>query len=90
LLLVVDAAPMLIATFPPDSQATAVVGANPMLARLFTSFLNTEYYLVRLSNKHPRLVRDLLEEVLEPEDRERYANILRFLDQAASTASQVE
>jgi sugar-specific transcriptional regulator TrmB len=90
LLLVADNALMLIATLPPDTQATAVVSANPILARLFTAFLNTEYYLVRLSNKHPHLIRDLLDEVLEPEDRERYANILRFLDQTAAATGQVE
>jgi sugar-specific transcriptional regulator TrmB len=90
LLLVVDAAPLLIATFPPEAQATGVVSANPMLARLFTAFLNTEYYLVRLSNTHPKLMRDLLDEVLEPDDRERYASVLRFLDRAASAVHRDE
>ena len=51
-----------------------------------SAFLNTEYYLVRLSNQHPALVGQMLEEVLEPEDRERYAGILRFLDHQARAA----
>jgi predicted ATPase len=57
---------------------------NRILAQLFSAFLNTEYYLVRLSNTNPTLVRDLLSQVLEPEDRERFARILQFLDQQAT------
>lgn len=83
LIVVADTAPLLIATFPPDVRATAVLTENPLLTRLLSAFLNTEYYLVRLSNQHPALVRQMLEEILEPEDRERYAGILRFLDQQA-------
>jgi HTH-type transcriptional regulator, sugar sensing transcriptional regulator len=83
LIVVADTAPLLIATFPPDARATAVLTENPLLTRLLSAFLNTEYYLVRLSNQHPALVGQMLEEVLEPEDRERYAGILRFLDQQA-------
>ena len=41
----------------------------------------TEYYLVRLSNQNPALGRELLSQVQEPEDRERYAHILDFLEQ---------
>jgi sugar-specific transcriptional regulator TrmB len=81
LMVIADSAPVLIATFPPDTKATAVLTENQILARLLSAFLNTEYYIVRLSNKNPALVGDMLSQVLEPEDRERYADILRFLDQ---------
>jgi sugar-specific transcriptional regulator TrmB len=85
LLLIADAATALIATFAPDAGATAVVTANPILSRLFSAFLNTEYYLVRISNAHPALVGRLLSEILEPEDRDRYGRILHFLAQQAAT-----
>ena len=81
LIALADTAPVLMATFAPEARATAVLTENPLLARLLSAFLNTEYYLVRLSNQHPALVGQLLEEILEPEDRERYAGIFRFLDQ---------
>jgi sugar-specific transcriptional regulator TrmB len=81
LIVVADTASLLIATFPLDARATAVLTENPLLTRLLSAFLNTEYYLVRLSNRHPALVGQMLEEILEPEDRERYAGILRFFDQ---------
>ena len=84
LLVVADSAPVLIATFPPDARASAVLTANPILARLLSAFLNTEFYLVRLSNRHPKLVGEMLLQVLEPEDRERYAGVLRFLEQLAA------
>ncbi len=86
LIVVADRAPLLIATFPPDVRATAVLTENPLLTRLLSAFLNTEYYLVRVSNQHPALIGQMLEEVLEPEDRERYASILRFLDHQAQSA----
>ena len=84
LIVIADTAPVLIATFPPEARATAVFTENQILARLLSAFLNTEYYIVRLSNKHPALVGEMLSQVLEPEDRERYARILRFLDQQAA------
>jgi HTH-type transcriptional regulator, sugar sensing transcriptional regulator len=87
LILVADQAHVLTATFPPGARATAVFTDNQMLARLFSAFLNTEYYLVRLSNQNPALARELLSQVLEPEDRERYAHILDFLEQ--QTAEQI-
>jgi sugar-specific transcriptional regulator TrmB len=88
LLIIADVASALIATFPPDASATAVSTDNRILTRLFSAFLNTEYYLVRLSNAHPALVGQLLAEVLEPEDRDRYAGILDALArQAASEAA---
>lgn len=83
LIVIVDTAPVLIATFPPDVRATAVLTENPIMARLLLAFLNTEYYIVRLSNQNPELVGELLSQVLEPEDRPRYAHILNFLDQHA-------
>ncbi len=84
LIVIADSAPSLVATFPPDASATAVLTENPILARLLSAFLNTEYYIVRLSNKNPALVGELLSQVLEPADRARYARILRFLDQQAA------
>lgn len=85
-IIIADTAPVLIATFPPDVRATAVLTENPLLARLLLAFLNTEYYIVRLSNQNPELVGELLSQVLEPEDRARYANILYFLDHQARSA----
>ncbi|RAQ94105.1 TrmB family transcriptional regulator [Thermogemmatispora tikiterensis] len=86
LIVIADAAPLLMATFAPDTQATAVLTENPLLARLLSAFLNTEYYLVRAANRHPALVGQILEEVLEPEDRERYASIVRFFQRRARSA----
>lgn len=86
LILVADQAHVLTATFPAGARATAVFTDNPILARLLSAFLNTEYYLVRLSNQNPALARELLSQVLEPEDRERYAHVLDFLEQ--QTAEQ--
>jgi len=83
LIVIVDTAPVLIATFPPDVKATAVLTENPILARLLLAFLNTEYYIVRLSNQNPELVSEMISQVLEPEDRPRYAHVLNFLDQQA-------
>jgi hypothetical protein len=80
LLIIADTLPVLIATFPPDLSATAVLTQNPILARLLMAFLNTEYYIVRLSNQNPQLIGEMLSQVLEPEDRPRYAHILSFLD----------
>lgn len=88
LIVIADAAPLLIATFPPDARATAVLTENPILARLLSAFLNTEYYLVRLSNQHPALVGEMLAQVLEPEDRERFDRILRFLDRETQERDQ--
>ena len=84
LIVVTDQAHVLLATFAPGAISTAVSMDNRILAQLFSAFLNTEYYLVRLSNTNPTLVRDLLSQVLEPEDRERFARILQFLDQQAT------
>jgi sugar-specific transcriptional regulator TrmB len=84
LLVVADTSAVLLATFPPDTPATGVYSENPILARVLTAFLNTEYYLVRVSNSHPELIGELLDQVLEPEDRERYAHVLRFLGQLAT------
>jgi HTH-type transcriptional regulator, sugar sensing transcriptional regulator len=86
LLIIADTVPVLLATFPPDASATAVLTENPLLARLLSAFLNTEYYLVRLSNQNPALVGEMLSQVLETEDRERYAGVLHFLDQQARSA----
>ncbi len=83
LMVIADTALVLIATFPPDLSATAVLTENPILARLLLAFLNTEYYIVRLSNRNPELVGKMLSQVLEEEDRPRYARILSFLDQQA-------
>jgi sugar-specific transcriptional regulator TrmB len=83
LVVIADTASLLMATFAPDAQATAVLTENPLLVRLHSAFLNTEYYLVRAANRHPALVGQMLEEVLEPEDRERYASIIRFFQRRA-------
>jgi HTH-type transcriptional regulator, sugar sensing transcriptional regulator len=88
LILVADQAHVLTATFPPGARATAVFTDNPMLARLLSAFLNIEYYLVRLANQNPALARELLSQVLEPEDRERYAHVLDFLGQQAAEQSR--
>jgi HTH-type transcriptional regulator, sugar sensing transcriptional regulator len=63
---------------------------NPILARLLTAFLNTEYYIIRASNQNPVLMGQMLSEVLEPEDWERYAHVLRFLEQQATGIEQGE
>ena len=86
LILIADTVPVLIATFPPDARASAVLTENPILARLFSAFLNTEYYIVRLSNQNPKLVGEMLSQVLEPEDQERYVGILRWLSQPGRSA----
>ena len=85
LMIIADTLPVLIATFPPDLSATAVMTENPILARLLLAFLNTEYYLARLSNQSPGLVGEMLSQILEPEDRPRYATILSFLNQQAQS-----
>jgi HTH-type transcriptional regulator, sugar sensing transcriptional regulator len=85
LIVIADILPVLIATFPPDLSATAVLTENPILSRLLLAFLNTEYYIVRLSNQNPELVGEMLSQVLEEEDRARYAHILSFLDQQAQS-----
>lgn len=80
LLVIADSAPVLMAAFPPDTRATAVLTENPILARLLSAFLNTEYYIIRASNRNPALMGQVLAEILEPEDRERYAHVLRFFE----------
>jgi sugar-specific transcriptional regulator TrmB len=87
LLLVVDATHVLIATFSPQTTPTALWTENQVLARLLRAFLNTQYYNIRLSNKNPALAREVLSQVLEPEDQERYAPILHFLEQQATEQS---
>jgi|GEM_PF-741869 sugar-specific transcriptional regulator TrmB len=81
LLVIADTALVLIATFPPTTKATAILTENAILVRLLQAFLNTEYYITRLSNQKPAQIREMLSQVLEPEDRARYAHILSFLDQ---------
>jgi HTH-type transcriptional regulator, sugar sensing transcriptional regulator len=91
LILIADAGAALLAAFPPGAAATGVLTENPILVRLFSAFLNTEYYLVRLSNERPKQVRQMLAGILEPEDRPRYAPILRELERlAAEQAQQTE
>jgi sugar-specific transcriptional regulator TrmB len=85
LIVIADTLTALIATFPHDLSATAVLTENPILVRLLQAFLNTEYYIVRLSNKNPGLVGEMLSQVLEPEDRPRFAHILSFLNQQAQS-----
>ena len=82
LVVIADRRSMLIGTFPPEGSATGVFTENGILVRLLAAFLNTEYYLVRLSNEKPALVAEILSQVLEPEDRDRYAGILHFLNSA--------
>ena len=84
LIVIADTAPLLIATFSSETTPTALWTENQTLAQMLRAFLNTEYYIIRLSNKNPALVGEMLSQVLEPEDRERYARILRFLDQQAA------
>ncbi|HEV2663036.1 MAG TPA: helix-turn-helix domain-containing protein, partial [Ktedonobacteraceae bacterium] len=92
LLLVVDATHVLMATFSPQTASTALWTENQVLAHLLRAFLNTQYYNIRLSNKNPALAREVLSLVLEPEDQERYAPILHFLEQQAveQSGKQVE
>jgi HTH-type transcriptional regulator, sugar sensing transcriptional regulator len=87
LIVIADTLPVLIATFPPDLSATAALTENPILARLLQAFLNTEYYIARLSNLNPQLVGEMLSQVLESEDRSRFAHILYFLNQQAQSVS---
>ncbi len=92
LILVVDQVRLLVATFSPETTATALWTENRTLAQLLRAFLNTEYYLVRLSNQNPALVGELLSQILEPDDQERYARIFHFLEQqeARQTRSRAE
>ena len=92
LIVITDQAHILLATFAPETVSTAVLTDNRILAQVLSAFLNTEYYLVRLSNQNPALVGELLSRVLEPEDRERFAGILQFLDQqeVSQTTSRAE
>ena len=81
LIVVADYTQLLIATYSPETTPIAIFTENRILAQLLSAFLNTEYYLVQQSNLNPALTRELLSQVLEPEDRERYARILHFLEQ---------
>ena len=90
LIVIADTLPVLIATFPPDLNATAILTENPILAQLLQAFLNTEYYLVRLSNQNPELAGKMLSQVLEEEDRPRFEHILSFLDQQARSVRSGE
>ena len=80
LVVIVDRARLLVATFAPEMPPTAVYSENRALTTLLTAFLNTEYYILRLANAHPTLILEVLDELLEAEDRERYAQALKFLE----------
>ncbi len=85
LLVIAERSRALIATFPPATTPSAALTENPILARLLLAFLNIEYYLARVTNRYPALIRAMLSHVLEPEDRERYAHTLRSLARLART-----
>ena len=72
LLLVADQAQALVATDPSHAAATAHWLENPTLAGLLAAFINIEYYFIRMSNEHPATLQQVLWQVVEPEDVERY------------------
>jgi HTH-type transcriptional regulator, sugar sensing transcriptional regulator len=84
LLVVADQAQLLIATYPSNAAATAYWTQNAMLALLASAFINLEYYFIRMSNEHPAVLQRVLWQVVEPEDVERYAHHLDFLEQRLS------
>lgn len=87
LLLTADQSQVLMATYPPNAEATAHWLENPTLAILASGFINIEYYFLRMSNEYPAELRQILLQVVEPEDVARYAFHFAFLEQQQSQQS---
>ena len=90
LLVVADQAQVLIATCPPHAAATAHWIENSTLAGLAAAFINIEYYFIRMSNEHPAVLQQVLWQVVEPEDVERYTFHFDFLEQRISEQQHEE
>lgn len=81
LVVVADQAQVLMATYPPNAAVTAHWTDNSTLAVLATAFITMEYYFIRMSNEYPTLLQQVLLQVVDPEDEERYARHFHFLEQ---------
>ncbi len=90
LLVVADQAQVLVATYPSHAAATAHWIENSTLAGLLAAFINIEYYFLRMSNEHPAVLRQLLWQVVEPEDVERYTFHFDYLAQRISEQQHEE
>ena len=90
LFVVTDQAQLLIATYPSNGAATAHWTDNSTLAALAQAFINLEYYFLRMSNEHPAQLQQVLWQVVEPEDVERYTFHFDFLAQRISEQHQKE
>src|SRR5215467_4651695 len=90
LFVVTDQAQLLIATYPSHAAATAHWTDNSTLAALAQAFINLEYYFLRMSNEHPAQLQQVLWQVVEPEDVERYTFHFDFLAQRISEQQHVE
>jgi len=88
LLLVADQAQLLIAAYPSHAPATAHWAENPTLAVLASAFIAIEYYFVRMSNEHPAALQQVLWQVVEPEDVERYTFHFDFLARRVAEQEQ--
>jgi hypothetical protein len=80
----------LIATYPSHAAATAHWTDNSTLAALAQAFINLEYYFLRMSNEHPAQLQQVLWQVVEPEDVERYSFHFDFLARRISEQQQKE
>ena len=83
-------AQLLIATYPSQAAATAHWTDNSTLAALAQAFINLEYYFLRMSNEHPAQLQQVLWQVVEPEDVERYSFHFDFLARRISEQQQKE
>ena len=90
LLVAIDQAQLLIATYPSHTAATAHWMENSTLAGLAAAFINIEYYFIRMSNEHPSVLQQVLWQVVEPEDVERYTFHFDFLARRISEQNQEE
>jgi sugar-specific transcriptional regulator TrmB len=88
LFVVSDQAQLLIATYPSQADATAHWTDNATLAALAQAFINLEYYFLRMSNEHPAQLQQVLWQVVEPEDIERYTFHFDFLARRISEQQQ--
>ena len=88
LFVVTDQAQLLIATYPSHAAATAHWTDNATLAALAQAFINLEYYFLRMSNEHPAQLQQVLWQVVEPEDVERYTFHFDFLARRISEQKQ--
>lgn len=90
LFVVTDQSQLLIATYPSHGATTAHWTDNAALAALAQAFINLEYYFIRMSNEHPAQLQQVLWQVVEPEDVERYTFHFDFLAQRISEQNQKE